>query len=159
MSCRLTRFILLLVLCAGGAAGNGRSGLLLAQPRPDSVSVLQVTVQGVSNREGHMLLALFASPDGFPRDADKAVRRMESSIDSSAVAFLIPGVPRGRYACSALHDKNENRKMDTKLFGIPKEGYAFSQNARERFGPPSFDKAAFDVTGDTVTIVIDLVYH
>lgn len=159
MSHRFIRFVLLSVLCLGASVGEGRFGSLLAQSGPDSASTIRVTVQGVRNREGHVLLALFASPDGFPRDVDKAVQQMESHIDSNSVTFTIPDVPPGRYACSALHDKNDNRKMDTKFFGIPKEGYGFSQNARGRFGPPGFDKAAFDVTDETVTIAIDLVYH
>ena len=29
--------------------------------------------------------------------------------------------------------------------GLPKEAYGFSRDARGRFGPPSFDAAAFDL--------------
>jgi uncharacterized protein (DUF2141 family) len=32
-------------------------------------------------------------------------------------------------------------------FGLPKEGYAFSNNVRPVFSPPSFKAAAFDCGG------------
>ncbi len=38
--------------------------------------------------------------------------------------------------------------MDRNFLGIPKEGYAFSNNVFGTFGPPKFEKAKFEVKED-----------
>jgi uncharacterized protein (DUF2141 family) len=45
--------------------------------------------------------------------------------------------------------------MDTKLFGIPKEPYGFSNNAKGFMGPPSFEDAKFVLDHDK-TIFIEV---
>jgi len=37
--------------------------------------------------------------------------------------------------------------MDNNFFGVPKEQYGFSNNARALFGPPDFENAAFVLKG------------
>ncbi len=44
------------------------------------------------------------------------------------------------------------RELDQGFRGKPKEPYGFSKDARRRFGPPSFEDAAVEVTADSVTI-------
>jgi uncharacterized protein (DUF2141 family) len=44
---------------------------------------------------------------------------------------------------AVLHDENNDHKMNLSVFGLPKEGYAFSNNAMGLAGPPSFQKASF----------------
>jgi uncharacterized protein (DUF2141 family) len=36
----------------------------------------------------------------------------------------------GKYAIAVIHDENCNGKLDTNMFGIPKEGYGFFQWCR-----------------------------
>jgi uncharacterized protein (DUF2141 family) len=45
--------------------------------------------------------------------------------------------------------------MDNNFFGIPKEQYGFSNNARALFGPPNFEDASFVLNG-TASQSIDL---
>ncbi|WP_394700395.1 DUF2141 domain-containing protein [uncultured Bacteroides sp.] len=40
--------------------------------------------------------------------------------------------------------------VDTKEFGIPTEKYGFSNNAKGRMGPPSFEQAKFELKNDRV---------
>jgi uncharacterized protein (DUF2141 family) len=42
---------------------------------------------------------------------------------------------------------NSNNKLDTYFFGLPKEKYGFSRNAKGFIGPPSFKKAKFTLKG------------
>ena len=56
----------------------------------------------------------------------------------------------GRYALVMFHDANANGVLDQGLFGIPREGYGFSNNVRPHFHAPSLASAAFPVNeGDT----------
>jgi uncharacterized protein (DUF2141 family) len=54
-----------------------------------------------------------------------------------------------------FHDANENGELDTNFLGLPKEAYAFSNNAKVTFGPPKFEKAMFEFKEDlTITIAM-----
>jgi uncharacterized protein (DUF2141 family) len=64
-------------------------------------------------------------------------------------------LPEGKYAVGLYIDTNENKKMDTNFFGIPKEQFGFSNNAKGLFGPPDFESAAFIVDSD-MKILIEL---
>ena len=55
-------------------------------------------------------------------------------------------MPQGNYAIAVYHDKNKNGKIDTNLLGIPKEDYGFSNDARGKFGPASWNDAVFKVS-------------
>ena len=49
--------------------------------------------------------------------------------------------------------------MDTNFLGMPKEGYGVSNNARNRFGPPSFKDAKFTVdANNSIKLSIQLIY-
>ena len=68
------------------------------------------------------------------------------------------GIPPGRYAVQAFHDENENHKVDRALFGIPKEGVGFSNDAPIHLSPPKFSAAAFDLSGAEQTIELKMRY-
>jgi len=59
----------------------------------------------------------------------------------------VTGLPPGRYAAQAFLDENSNGKVDRALFGIPKEGVGFSNDAKITLGPPKFADAAFAFDG------------
>jgi uncharacterized protein (DUF2141 family) len=50
-------------------------------------------------------------------------------------------------------------KMNKSGFGLPKEGYGFSNNVMGAFGPPSYSRARFQYTsGSTLQIAIKTRY-
>ena len=44
------------------------------------------------------------------------------------------------------------------MVGIPKEGFAFGNNAMGTFGPPSFDKAKVTLKSNTEKQLIEMKY-
>lgn len=70
----------------------------------------------------------------------------------------VANLPAGRYAVQAFLDENGNGKVDRGMFGIPKEGIGFSNDARIRFAPPKFAEAAFTFDGTGRTIRLNLRY-
>jgi len=70
----------------------------------------------------------------------------------------VTGLPAGRYAVQAFLDENSNGDVDRGLFGIPKEGVGFSNNAKIRLGPPKFAEAAFTFNGTAQAIHLNLRY-
>ena len=60
------------------------------------------------------------------------------------------GLAAGRYVIKSFADENGNEKLDTNLVGLPTERYGFSNDAKGRMGPPSFDAAAVKVDADSI---------
>jgi uncharacterized protein (DUF2141 family) len=54
-------------------------------------------------------------------------------------------VPAGPFAVAVFHDKDENEELNTDFLGIPSEDYGFSADARDMFGPPSFEEARLEL--------------
>ena len=121
---------------------------------------LTVEVSGIdTTSKGNLSLGIFSEQQSIANNGKvfgKTTPITGKSIPVTAkkmkTHFLLP---KGKYAVAIFQDENKNGKMDTDIFGIPKEPYAFSKNAKATFGAPKFKKASFSVTNDTL-IRIDL---
>lgn len=137
--------------------------LVLARPADahhTASSSVKVEIRGFRSDKGKALVALFASSKGFPDKPSHALRRIEVPIVKHTARAVFPKLPPGTYAVAVLHDEDGDRTMKTGLFGIPKEGYGVSQDARGTFGPPSFGDARFTLrAARIVTARIAMVYH
>lgn len=121
----------------------------LALLHPPADSSIKVNILNLRNNKGHVLVSLFNSSSGFPDKPEKAVRKVQLAINNNAASVSFTGLPAGNYAVAILHDENDDQKMNTNFFGIPKEGYGFSNNVMGTFGPPSFSRACFSFTGNS----------
>ena len=101
---------------------------------------------------------LTTQPRAFPDCAkDPASHKLAVPVTASTVRLEFGPVAPGRYAISVLHDENGNGKADMALF-MPKEGFGFSRDAPVRFGPPSFNSAAFAVAEASVQLSVRMRY-
>jgi uncharacterized protein (DUF2141 family) len=126
-------------------------------PRPSGTGEVEVTVHGLADRKGQVLVALFLGGEGWPGDQTRAFATAVLPIEGTSVSTRFDGVPAGPFAVSVFHDENGDRKLDTGLFGVPSEGYGFSRDARGTFGPPSFDDARIELdSGETKAIAIEV---
>ena len=128
-----------LVLIAASAHGQPMT-FHAARPAPSPRTVVFV-VRGLRSDEGHIIGALFDRPERWVR-AGEETAQCRSHIHGG-IARCSMAVPAGRYAFAFAHDENSNGQMDRDFLGIPREGYGFSNDVREPFGPPSFDAASF----------------
>jgi len=78
-------------------------------------------------------------------------------VTGKSVTLRFDSLSPGPRAVRLFHDENSNGKLDTNFFGIPTEGYGFSNNPRSRFGEPSLRDRLFEHQADT-TIHISLTY-
>ena len=107
-------------------------------------SSLTVKVVGFKNYNGSAQVALWDTPSGFPDDYNTAyLTKTTKATKNYSVTF--ENLKPGSYAVAMYHDKNNNLQMDTNFFGIPKEGFGFSNNPTIFTGPPSFTKVKFIV--------------
>ncbi len=66
-------------------------------------------------------------------------------VTGSSASVTLKDLAPGRYALKAFHDLNGDGKMNTNPFGIPLEPFSFSNNARGRMGPTSWEAASFEM--------------
>ena len=116
---------------------------------------LTVEIPNLESPTGYLFLAVYDSENTF-MNAEAAVKREIIPINGPEFAYVIPDLPPGEYAIAVFHDSNGNKKLDKNFLGIPKEGYGFSNDARGRFGPPSFKAASFLVYTEALAIRIQL---
>ena len=111
---------------------------------------LSVIVSNVKNSKGYVRVAVYNSKDGFMK---KHVAIGEARAAEGQVTVTINKLRDGEYALSVMHDSNNNEKLDTNLIGLPREGFAFSNDAMGTIGPPTFKEASFVVQGPTAHAV------
>jgi uncharacterized protein (DUF2141 family) len=123
-----------------------------------TAAVLHVRVVKLRNSTGQVICTLFNSPAAFPSDSNKAVGQMAVPIKDDAAVCSFGGLAPGTYALVTFHDENSNGKFDRNWLGLPKEGFAFSNNVRPVFSPPSFKAAAFDYAGGDLWLTVTMRY-
>jgi uncharacterized protein (DUF2141 family) len=107
-----------------------------------SGSRLVVVVRGLRNDVGFVKGALFTSADDWLREGS-AAEDCHARIRHGSARCVFTSVPHRQVAFAALHDEDGDGEFDRNLLGLPEEGYAFSNDVREAFGPPSFAAASF----------------
>ena len=130
--------------------------LLAAVAAHAEPGVLEVTVSQVRSNAGHVLVAI-CDRNTFLQETCRY--RGNAPAVAGSVVVRMTGVPPGTYAAQAYQDENDNRKIDRNFFGIPTEGIGFSNDARMRFGPPSFADAAFTLGQSGGQIRLTLRYY
>ena len=115
---------------------------------------LTVVVTNVRNAKGVVHVDLCHQSE-FLKDC--AVNVEARSVTGSTTLHF-SNVPPGDYAIQATHDENNNKKVDTGLFGIPKEGVGFSNDAPIGFGPPKWKAAVFHIGQDNKSVTLKLRY-
>ncbi|MDZ7756784.1 DUF2141 domain-containing protein [Rhodohalobacter sp.] len=119
---------------------------------------ITIELETLENYKGSIRLSLFTGKDGFPDEWEKAFTSKTVEITPELKEILLEDIPYGRYALAIIHDENENFELDTNFFGVPKEGYGFSNNARGRFGPPDYSDTEFTLETETLVLQIEMNY-
>ena len=124
---------------------------------PSHAAELALSIEGVRNAEGRIMIAVYDAAAGF-RDRKKALARISLRAKKGSLKLTLPDVRPATYAVSVFHDENSDRKLDTNMLGIPTEGYGFSNDARGTMGPPSFEASAVEVRDGRVPVPIAMGY-
>jgi uncharacterized protein (DUF2141 family) len=111
---------------------------------------ITVTIENITNNNGNVLLSLHTE-DTFMKGP--GIQNLESKIVDGKISITFENVKPGTYAIMALHDENENRRMDFEDNGMPKESYGTSNNNMS-FGPPQYSQSKFDLKDEDLEMKI-----
>jgi uncharacterized protein (DUF2141 family) len=113
---------------------------------------ITINFEGMKSDKGSLFVAVYDTKDSFLKKRFKG--DITKIVDKKAT-IILKDIPPGEYAVSAFHDANDNKKMDTNFFGIPKEPIGVSNNATGFMGPPKYKDAKFTITKNiTLSITI-----
>ncbi|MBE8168341.1 MAG: DUF2141 domain-containing protein, partial [Shewanella sp.] len=88
----------------------------------------------------------------------EASRMKQVNHQNEALRFET--LEEGEYVLRYFHDQNGNQQHDRNLFGMPTEGYGFSNSAQPNFGAPDYQAIKFTVSETGITQNIShVIYH
>ena len=117
---------------------------------------LTVKVNAIQNNKGLIEFALYKNPAVFTQ-AGKTYRLARMDAKAPEVKFQFTNLEATNYAVVVYHDVNSNKICDKNFFGVPTEGYAFSNNVRPNLSVPSFEDCSFKFQQDR-NVSIKMVY-
>ena len=115
---------------------------------------VRITFVGVEDAKGTVRAALFDSEEAYEARRRTAAQVAPAAIESVEIVFR--NVSPGTYGIASFQDVNGNEELDRNFVGMPTEPYGHSNNARGRFGPPSFEEISFKVGSEPVSLEIRL---
>lgn len=131
-------------------------GIINTKAQENESFDLTVEVRGMTKNTGKVFLALYNSKETFLKNTKGTSIGTKATVENKKAIAKFKGLKKGEYAISIFHDENNNNKMDTRIFGIPKEPYGFSNNASGFMGPPKFEDAKFLVNSNkTIKIKVN----
>ncbi len=142
----MTRKLSLAAIAAAAIALQAAAADPAAEPATATVTVTNIRVQ-----QGSIMAALH-DERGW---SSPAVALAKAPADAAAVTLRF-SAPPGRYGVQLFQDIDGNGELDANLVGIPTEPFGFSNDAPLRFGPPSFEDAAFVLGPDGTAIIVTL---
>lgn len=108
-----------------------------------------VEITGAKSDKGTMMVALVDKKETFLSDKPP-LKGIKAPIKDNTSRVVLDSLLFGEYAISVYHDENDNGKLDTKMFIIPKEPYGASNNAPSKYGPPKYEHAKFELKQDSL---------
>jgi uncharacterized protein (DUF2141 family) len=116
---------------------------------------LTVEVSNLRDSKGNLAYALYTSEPNYEK-SDALVGGFVDAKEGK-LSFNIDGLSKAYYALAIFHDENKDKKINFNFFGVPKEGFGYSNNPKIRFSEPKFDEIKLHVTSNR-KITIDLNY-
>ena len=107
---------------------------------------LLVSIDHIKSDNGTVLAQLFFGEENYQNKKSKEYAMLNAKTGQGELRFsdLIPG----DYVVRLYHDENNNQKMDANAFGMPTEGYAFSNEAIGNMGPPKYKDMVVTIKAD-----------
>jgi len=131
--------------------------MVFSQNQP--LGTLEIRISGLRSNQGKISVNLFNKADGFPEDPLKSFGWKTVKVVPDTVVVVFENLPYGSYAVSVLHDENSNGKMEKNFLGIPREGFAFSNNYAPKIKSPSFADAMISLKKSRLTADLTMLYY
>lgn len=136
---------LALIFSIGAIANNASA---------ENAANLTVNIGNIQSEMGQILISVCTKEQFMKSACSYSTRVSAQSAQEGPIVFK--DIAQGVYAVQMFHDLDSDNKLKSGAFGIPKEPWGMSNDAKGKFGPPKFEDAAINVNGATeITINLD----
>lgn len=115
-----------------------------------SAATLTITISDIRENDGQVMIQVASSEKEFQSDGglNSKAASLSQRGQAGEMTFQV-SLPEGVYAAQVMHDLNGNGELDANFLGMPREPWAFSNNAVGRRGPAKWEDAKFEISADT----------
>jgi uncharacterized protein (DUF2141 family) len=133
-----------------------------ADPVPSIASTddkIVVMVHGLRNNHGSVRCMLYNGAQDFPENERLVIARVRVVPVGNSARCVFDRPARGHdFAVVVHHDENDDAVFQRGTFGIPLEGYGFSNDVRPVLSAPSFTQCRFHFAGGTSILRVAALY-
>ena len=136
-----------------------------------SAKTINFTIEGIKSSEGKIYVQLFKGEENYKsnkahlssiaiaKQGQVTITFNDLGVDDLDNDHLETGdVNNNDYGIRYFHDENDNASMESNLFGMPIEGYGYSNNAKANYGPVKYAQIKFQLANETVLNTSTIVY-
>ncbi|MFT5858355.1 MAG: hypothetical protein ACI865_000441 [Flavobacteriaceae bacterium] len=116
---------------------------LSAKKATSSSRSISLRFGNVRNNHGYLYIYLYQNAKQYPFHPYKHFKVSKKNVANKSLRFTIDCISKGMYAITAIDDENGNKDLD-RFWGVPTEGYAFSNNPKT-WNIPSYKRLIFGV--------------
>jgi uncharacterized protein (DUF2141 family) len=130
------------------------SPMLADKNTNNETASLTIDLEGIAEPIGNILVSICKQEQFMKTKCEYVGRFAVSDLEDKPVFF--PKIAVGTYAVQLFQDKNEDNKLASNFIGIPTEPWGMSNDAKGKFGPPSFEDAKIIIsTNSQITITLN----
>ncbi len=135
------------------------SSTVLGQSKKPSQEKIEIVIEGIRNLKGKIKIGFFQNDTQFQNEnAYKRIVVSKANVINNRLVYTCY-IESGTWGISLLDDENNNGKMEYSFFGIPIEGFGFSNYYLTGLSSPSFNDFKFKViSGQSKKVVVKMKY-
>jgi uncharacterized protein (DUF2141 family) len=122
--------------------------LVALAAKPASAASLEIVIENSLVAEGQIMIRLLQGEAEFKGESP-AYAALQRRATMGEMRFVIDDLPDAEYGLQVMHDTNGNGELDTNFVGMPREPWAFSNNATGNMGPPKWQDIKFSLDSDS----------
>ena len=126
-----------------------------------SAKTLEFTIEGIKSNKGKIYIQLFKGEENYQNNnaylSSIAIAK-QGQVTITFNGLVVDDLGNHDYGIRYYHDENDNASMETNLFGMPLEGYGYSNNAKANYGPVGYSQIKFHMTNETQVNTSTIAY-
>lgn len=132
--------------------------LFFTTTSPSALGNIELKLRNIEKAKGTIRLAVYDNRADFEAQGQAIYGKAITDFSGKETSIQLPKLSYGQYAIAVYHDLNNNDKLDKSLVGIPKEPYAFSNNPKVKWNPPTFEESKFQLREGALKMEIQLQF-
>jgi len=117
-------------------------------------TTLNLNISNIKVAKGTLFVAVYNNQPDFLNVSKASLLQTFPVTQSGKQSFKLPPLAPGYYAICCFQDLNENKRLDTNIFGVPTEPYGFSRNVRPKFRAPTWNEACIEIKNSQIPLDI-----